>query len=596
MAEMTPGMKPKAPFWVALILVIGGLVGFALYRAGILAPEGKDETKTPVLTADDLHKLKNPLNPGDQAKPGEPVKASVEAADSNAPTTVKEYSFVSESKLPAVQGVAGYKKMQNDTVKMALNVWAGWAPVVFANEGFKAKKVWTTPDGKKFKLDLVLMDDPVAMRNAYASGDVHIGWATVDMLPLFLDELKKDSRTMPRVYQQIDWSNGGDGIVARESVTNVAQLRGKTVVLAGNSPSQYFVLNALINGGVQPAEVNFKYTASAFEAAAAFAAQKDIAAAVSWAPDIYNLAKIKGNKLLVSTAEANHLIADVWFARADFAKENPQIVEALVRGFLDAVEHLDVQDNKVKVSQWMAEGFNLPPADALGMLGDAHWTNYAENREFFLNQNNPTNFERTWDTANYLYKRIGKVNEKTPWDQIADFSIIQKLGKEPKYANSENKYQTNFAAKTVSEIKAESGEILTKTVVVHFFPNSSDLGHKITKMLGGKSTEELYDPNVGFVIEEIAKMSGQFGAARIVIEGHTDSSMKGQVPFESVKTLSEQRAASVRAALLKKFPTLNPNQVASEGMGWMRPADPNDASNHARNRRVEVKVFPLEAQ
>ena len=29
------------------------------------------------------------------------------------------------------------------------------------------------------------------------------------------------------------------------------------------------------------------------------------------------------------------------------------------------------------------------------MLGDAHSTNYAENRDFFLNQNNPTNFERT---------------------------------------------------------------------------------------------------------------------------------------------------------------------------------------------------------
>jgi flagellar motor protein MotB len=30
-------------------------------------------------------------------------------------------------------------------------------------------------------------------------------------------------------------------------------------------------------------------------------------------------------------------------------------------------------------------------------------------------------------------------------------------------------------------------------------------------------------------------------------------------------------------------------------MGWDRPADPTDADNHAKNRRVEIKVYPAEA-
>jgi hypothetical protein len=54
---------------------------------------------------------------------------------------------------------------------------------------------------------------------------------------------------MPRVYQQVDWSNGGDGIVVRDSVKSIADLRGKTIVLAQNSLLALFVLNALINGG-----------------------------------------------------------------------------------------------------------------------------------------------------------------------------------------------------------------------------------------------------------------------------------------------------------------------------------------------------------
>ena len=82
------------------------------------------------------------------------------------------------------------------------------------------------------------------------------------------------------------------------------------------------------------------FTDDAFQAAAAFNAQKDIAGAVSWAPDIYNLEKVKGNRMLVNTSTANKLIADVWFARADFAKDNPGIVEALVRGIFDAMREL----------------------------------------------------------------------------------------------------------------------------------------------------------------------------------------------------------------------------------------------------------------
>ena len=84
--------------------------------------------------------------------------------------------------------------MADRTVRFALNVWAGWGPIIYANNGFKPGKVWKTPGGKDFKVELVLIDDPVAMRDAYAAGNVHIGWATLDMLPLFVEGLRKDSR------------------------------------------------------------------------------------------------------------------------------------------------------------------------------------------------------------------------------------------------------------------------------------------------------------------------------------------------------------------------------------------------------------------
>ena len=96
------------------------------------------------------------------------------------------------------------------------------------------------------------------------------------------------------------------------------------------------------------------------------------------------------------------------------------------------------------------------------------------------------------------------------------------------------------------------------------------------------------------MLEEIAKLSGQFGAARIIIEGHSDSSMKGKVPGSLVKELALNRANAVKEALVGKF-ELDPNKFNVEGMGWDQPADTSDPFNQAKNRRVEVKIYPAEA-
>ena len=578
---MSDEARPKPLFFIVLALVIAALVAYG-FRSAIF-PKG-ESGKPGMISQEELTDVKG-----------------VEAADSNVPTTVKEYVFKPSEKLPPITQTSGYDPMNARTVKFALNVWAGWAPIILQNGGGDPGKIWTTPSGEPFKVELVLIDNPVTMRDAYASGKVHIGWATLDMLPLFMDELKKDARIMPRIFQQVDFSNGGDGIVIRSSAAKdpskptISDLKGKKVVLAQNSPSEYFLLNALVNGGVQPAEVDFVYTEDAFQAAAAFNSDKSIAACVSWAPDIYNLSEIKGNHMLVSTATANKLIADVWFARGDFARDHKDICEGLVRGIFEGMAKLKTDAGKKEAAAHMSKLYSIPEADTLGMLGDAHSTNYAENRDFFLNQNNPANFERTWNTAYLLYRKMNRITQAVPFDQVMDFSIIQKLENEEPYKSSRNEYQINFAPKTVQSIKAEGTEILTKVVTLHFYPNSWDLRKTVTVRENGKDIEKPYEAGVDVVLEEVAKLAAQYGAANIVVEGHTDASMRGQVSPQMVKELSSNRAAAVKTELLKKYPEFNHNQFSTDGIGWERPYDSNDPNNHALNRRVEIKVISLES-
>jgi ABC-type nitrate/sulfonate/bicarbonate transport system substrate-binding protein len=603
--------QPKAPFWLAVWAVILALVGLAAWRAGMLDQFGLGRPAGGNAAARQAGPAgggaagggDGPAAGGGTAGSGTGAEGVLfEAGDSAAPTTVKEYTFKPAEKLPPVKGTSGYKPLENDTVRFALNVWAGWSPIILANNGFKAGKVWQAPGGKPFKIELVLIDNPVTMRDAYAAGEVHSGWATLDMIPLFLEGLvdrtgaPKDSRVMPRVFQQVDFSNGGDGIVVREGIKTVRDLAGKKLALAQNSPSQFFALNMLVAGGLQPGDVDMVYTDDAFQAAAAFNAQKDLAGCVSWAPDIYNLEKAKGNRMLVTTQTANRLIADVWFARADFAKDHPDKIEAIVRGIFDAMELLKTESARAKAAELMSAGYNIPATDTLSMLGDAHSTNWAENYQFFINRNNPANFERIWKQAYYLYRRIGAIsNPPVPFDQVMDFSVIQKLGSEPKYADTKDEYAKPLPPKTLSQIRAENEEILTNTVVIHFFPNSWDLRKRIVRRIDGKDVEEPYDSTVDLVLDEVGTLAKQFGNARIVIEGHTDGSMKGSVPAAMVKELSRERAGAVKSSLVEKF-DFDENRFAIDGVGWDRPADPEHPDDHAKNRRVEIKVYSAEKE
>jgi outer membrane protein OmpA-like peptidoglycan-associated protein len=171
-----------------------------------------------------------------------------------------------------------------------------------------------------------------------------------------------------------------------------------------------------------------------------------------------------------------------------------------------------------------------------------------------------------------------------------DFSVIKKLASDKKYAEQKNEYQFNFTPVAADAINVESA-VLTKVVTISFFPNSFDLHKKVQK--DGKDV--MYDSNVDFTIEEIAKLAGQYGAARIQIAGHTDASMRNQADESLVRELSLQRANAVKQELVNKF-KMDPKQFVVAGYGWDKPADPKDPDNHAKNRRVEIKVVPAEAQ
>src|SRR5262247_334101 len=550
------------------ILLIAGLIGICVYVVGRRGIGGGSSS--------------GPVAEGPQT----------EAPDTKGVTTVSEYKYVPADRLPPVKGVSQYKWDPNQKIlRFSYNVWAGWLPVIAANHGTKPNPDSVFAKKYGFRVEMVLMDDPVVARDAFASGEVHTLWGTVDMMTLFSPEPSRDSRTSPRVVQQIDWSNGGDGIVVRSSIRSVADLKGQTITLAQNSPSEYSLTSLLLSAGLRPSDVKVKYTATAFEAAAAFVADKSVDGCVSWAPDIYKIPeRVAGTRILSSTGDANKLIADVYALRADFARDHPDVVEGLVAGIFEGMDM--VKQKPEEPAKWMADAFGMKPTEVMGMRNDAHPTNFAENIQFFLNASNPTNFERTWKNAAYVYRELGRISAPVQFDQVMDFSVIQGIQKKGTFAHQTDESVASFTPSSFRKTPAEA-PILTQTIRINFYPNSANpyepARDDVEKPVPGK----LYDPNVDATLEQVARLAGQFARAVILIEGHTDSSMKGKVPMQAVRDLSLARAEAIKRALIEKY-KFDPNKFNIEGKGWDVPADPSAPDNHALNRRVEISVFPPE--
>ncbi len=520
-------------------------------------------------------------------------------------TTADKVEWVESPKLPSIRSRAESAefKYENKTIPFPVNVWGGWAPIVAANGGFEANDFGIFAQKYGFKLDIQVIEDPSEALTAFANGKTPILWGTVDMMALYSSELLLGPK--PKVFLQVDWSNGGDGILVRTARVRTANdLRGKTVVLCPFSPSHYYLLTVLRAAGIDPKEVKLRYTKTAYQAAKAFVDDASIDAVVTFSPDIYKLPEKfpKDMKLLSSTGDAKRLLADVFAVREDFAKAHPEVVEGLVAGILEGTEFS--LKNPDAVAGQLFEGFKrfgiASVDDCKAMMHDAHLTNYAENVAFFTDARNPTSFARTYDDAVAVYRAFGALDKALPATAIADAGPLTSAKLREQWKASKDDYSASAAlSKTAREKLAErrvSGSVVT--MVVYFDAS--------------KETFDASSEEVARALEEVAKLASRFGGAAVLIEGYTDPVGSGLLELEKRKAENRQvpkiiaavsrrleqfsmaRAQFVGKELGERY-GLSKEQFAIFGRGGTKPIV-TDKDERWRNRRVEVTIVTMEAE
>lgn len=251
------------------------------------------------------------------------------------------------------------------TVKLGTNIWIGFAPFYVADQLDLYKKYDT-------KVVLKFFNDLSLVPSAITSSGVDGGLLTYDMV------LGTVARGMGhKVVMPIDYSNGGDAIVASKSITKIADFKGKKVGFNPLSPSDFLLSYALKQNGMTEKDIMpVNMTA---EAVAAAMASGGVPIGVTYEPSISQIVEMdKGGKFHVvySSKDAPGLITDVLVFDKKYIAAHPGEVKAVIQGYLDALDYMKKEPEKAaeligkamkisakEVKEQLPTIYNLPLAE-----------------------------------------------------------------------------------------------------------------------------------------------------------------------------------------------------------------------------------------
>ena len=462
------------------------------------------------------------------------------------------------------------RKDDGKTIKIGVVTWGGYAGGQYFNEGFDANTESRFYKKYGFKVEFKILDDFVASRNAWKTGEVDLLWATIDAFTTEVASLKEFE---PQVIFQADWSRGGDAVVVKRGINSVAELKGKKVAFAEMTPSHTFLLWLLDAGNLKYSDIKPVKVASAIDAADLFKKGK-VDAAVVWSPDDADcVAKVSGAKILQNTKNASHIIADVFIAKKSYVNSHKEMLKNLVRGwFIGAAEINTSNDARIKAAKILEKGMNQPYEFCYDAIGNVRLCNYGDNLSFYgLNTSyKGVTGEGIYNKMQEKYEKVGAIEGQIQsWRIIGNASLITANNDMKTMQGQEPEGQKAFSE--VTEKDKTKLAISTKRVSINF-PS-------------GKYT---IDENMKTIIDlQFLDIAKSFANARIRIEGNTDNTGSRAANLK----ISRQRAQAVADYLINEH-SFDKNRFIIVGNGPDKPVASNATSKgKAKNRRTDFELI-----
>lgn len=295
-------------------------------------------------------------------------------------------------------------------VKIAISTWSGFGPLFIARDkGF-------------FKKHGVDMD--IEYIQGLAERKQALAGKKIDSLAITFDIVSQTaSAGLPlKVVWALADSAGGDGILVKDGINSIQDLKGKNVAFDYGTAAHVFLTSVLDKAGMTEKDIKMVQMTGG-DAGAAFVSGK-IDAAVTWEPWLSKATKETKGKALVTSKDFPGLIVDTIAFHEDFAKANPEVVQGVVAAMKEAMEwYATNQDEGNKI---MAQGLKISEQEMKENLQVVKLINYQDNVKMFGDADKPgvfyTNMQKIIDL--YYDKKI--ITSKPDPKVIIDTSYLKK--------------------------------------------------------------------------------------------------------------------------------------------------------------------------
>ena len=460
-------------------------------------------------------------------------------------------------------------KTSEDTINLSLDEWIGWKSIIDANGGLQTKN-GSIYDQLGIKVNISVINDATQSSNALISGNLDAAGYTINRTA-FLSQKFKESGidvVMPFIT---NFSNGGDGIIAKSSITSVDDLVNAKIGVPQFSEAHSLVVWFVNQSDLSQSEQkkiinNLIFFETPDEAAKAFfAGQIDVAA--TWEPYLTQAQNMSDAHILFSTASSSSLIMDGILFNAEFAENNPKVISAFINGALQASSMYDTDLNTIK--KVMPMFATASSQDIKDNCAAAKLTTYADNLKLF---NGAAKIIYT-DMCD-VWNSIGESVNKDLINTLFDSKYIAALAGQYD-ANDYTSVDTNVIVSDDNKQEIiDADALLKKTTTVQFIYNTA-------RFLDSSDATSKLDEFI-----EIAKI---LDGSIIQVEGNIAVSNN----YQHGITLSENRAETVKQYFILNG--IDPNRIVTVGNGDTKPIAPNDTEAHKQlNRRTDISFKCIE--
>ncbi len=450
-------------------------------------------------------------------------------------------------------------------IVVGVNDFGGAYPGLVANDGTRAGP------GSCFAkagldVEIALIRGSKERLEAFDAGQVDIMLLTLDYVAnLYADYHKKGVELQAFFF--VDWSRGNLGIVAKPQIHTLEALAKARIATTRNTPTHYFLLTLADRTNLGAKDLETLKSNLVFAKKTPLAGEMfqrgEVDAVAIWEPHLSQAAQKGGGKLLVSTATATNLVADVLFARKQFLDQRADAMPAFLRCWLEGAQK--IHQAPAATVPLIAQAFAQSQEETTRLLGKIKLGSFADNRAFFGLETEASPAAQLLAEAAQIWKREGVIAELPDGKAVFRTKFLEQLSPEFK----DERVVEDFRFQPT---KASGGALFTKSMSIYFATGSAEL-----------------DANARRIIDQFAAQTvGVFQNAYVRVEGNTDN-VGGRPKNQS---LSKERAQAVVSYLTSKHRFVADRFVAV-GNGPDRPVSDNKTpQGRELNRRTDFRIVP----